>query len=116
MSCLFRPACTQSSDEVFLTASNQIVNDPRSTPSRISIPNEIGRPRNLFSRARALYTTLANRKISLISTRTSVGCYRLTSIRLTKDLRLGNPVPHFLLSPPSKEFCDSDRRSRPQNY
>src|SRR5215472_2591161 len=26
-----RPACTQSSDEVFLTASNQIVNDLRST-------------------------------------------------------------------------------------
>src|SRR5437763_9927576 len=29
---LNRPACTQSSDEVFLTASNQIVNDLRSVP------------------------------------------------------------------------------------
>ena len=46
-----RPAYTQSSDEVFLTASNQIVNDLRST--RPAFPYETSRQASKLVRPRA---------------------------------------------------------------
>jgi hypothetical protein len=62
----FSPRYTQSSDEVFLTASNQIVNDLHLATHDIAMPQAQAGLETCFGRARNhIIRTAASRKISL---------------------------------------------------
>jgi len=63
---LFRPACTQSSDEVFLTASNQIVNDLRSIPITSKYDPHWQASKLVSARAAPHYRKFGEPEISLI--------------------------------------------------
>jgi len=115
-----RPACTQSSDEVFLTASNQIVNDLRSThpafPYRMRLAGL-----ETCSVAQGLFTSAffsnPGEPENFADFDQNFG--RLLSAdfnQVNKRLKTWQPLPSFSFIDPIEGACELDRRSRPQNY